>query len=372
MDIFQAFAQVAAHGIALLRACHSRSAYDIAGLGFSLTQARAWKRAAESYLGPADSPRVQRETLAAAERAGLSIERLTMINRHARRLNRRGQAWALRAELVAMTGSYEQVNAHGTARVEEILGPSPRAAGVRFGRAKHGMRSMTVTDSQRRITDLEKTLDAVSAADEQAGLQKRSETLLSALWQHLDSRAGLIEPTYRTVIAVGLNDCVDILSGRGDEVVLGLSDGTTMTGAEMLAALMAGQLGGEIYAGLFHPSRGPVNLYEARFASVKQRILATAENLVCPWPGCAVPADRCQVHHLHPHHLGGQTVPENLTVLCKYHNGANDDDPNAPPQRGRVHRGSVDGKVRYRSPSGRELNNTHTNSSLGALNLIGV
>lgn len=38
---------------------------------------------------------------------------------------------------------------------------------MRFGRAKHGIHTMSVTDSQRRIADLEKTLDA--------GIQKHTE-----------------------------------------------------------------------------------------------------------------------------------------------------------------------------------------------------
>lgn len=35
----------------------------------------------------------------------------------------------------------------------------------------------------------------------------------------------------------------------------------------------------------------------------------------------------------------------NLATLCHYHNGVNEDDPNAPPLRGRLAR--VDGKVRW-------------------------
>lgn len=38
---------------------------------------------------------------------------------------------------------------------------------MRFGRAKHGIHTMSVTDTQRRIADLEKTLDA--------GIQKHTE-----------------------------------------------------------------------------------------------------------------------------------------------------------------------------------------------------
>ena len=29
---------------------------------------------------------------------------------------------------------------------------------------------------------------------------------------------------------------------------------------------------------------------------------------------------------------------DNLTIACPYHNGVNDDDPHAPPVRGRLHR----------------------------------
>ena len=136
----------------------------------------------------------------------------------------------------------------------------------------------------------------------------------------------MLRPEYRSVIAIGLDDFAKVSAGSSDEVIVGLSDGTTMTGAELIEAALAGALGENIYAGLFHPTAGPVNLYQARFASLKQRILATAENLVCPWPDCGVPADRCQVHHIDAHKNGGQTNPSNLTMLCKYHNGANDDD----------------------------------------------
>ncbi|WP_191374199.1 HNH endonuclease signature motif containing protein, partial [Corynebacterium stationis] len=124
--------------------------------------------------------------------------------------------------------------------------------------------------------------------------------------------------------------------------------------------------------GLFHPTTGPVNLYEARFASEKLRTLAMAENLVCPWPDCNVPADRCQVHHIDAHKHGGHTKPSNLTMLCKYHNGVNDDDgprkKRKRPSRGRMRRHR--GKVRLHTPSGKLVGNTHEVSSMGAMDLI--
>src|SRR5699024_9496932 len=109
-------------------------------------------------------------------------------------------------------------------------------------------------------------------------------------------------------------------------------------------------------------------LYEIRFASDKLRTLAMAENLVCPWPDCNVPADRCQVHHIDAHKHGGHTKPSNLTMLCKYHNGVNDDgDPANPgPQKSKNNRG----KVSLQTPSGKLVCNTHLVSSMGAMNLI--
>ena len=64
---------------------------------------------------------------------------------------------------------------------------------------------------------------------------------------------GLIKPECRTVIAISLDDCAKVSCGKGDEVIVGLSDGTTMTGAEFINAAMEGTLGDKLYVGLFHP-----------------------------------------------------------------------------------------------------------------------
>ena len=114
----------------------------------------------------------------------------------------------------------------------------------------------------------------------QTGLARKLCWMLLNHVEGGEEGGGLLRPEYRSVIAIGLDDFAKISAGSGDEVIVGLSDGTTMTGAELVNAAIAGALGGNIYAGLFHPTAGPVNLYEARFASFKQRIMATAENLV--------------------------------------------------------------------------------------------
>src|SRR5699024_3061662 len=203
-------------------------------------------------------------------------------------------------------------------------GDKPKQRGVRLGRVVDGLRTISITDTQRRITDLEKTLDAAIKDDD----QPRSAALLEPFWDLVEGGGtGLIRPEYRTVIAIGLDDFAKVSCGLGEDVVVAVSDGTTMTGAEFINAAMAGSLGDKLYVWLFHPTAGPVNLYEARFASDKLRTLAMAENLMCPWPDCNVPADRCQVHHIDAHKHGGHTKPSHLTMLCKYHNVFNNDDP---------------------------------------------
>lgn len=363
-------------GVTILRDVYECSPYDLDSGVMKLSTARKYVKLADVLFGPADSPRVQRDAVALAEQRELSIEYLEIVDKHAKKLKTRGAAWKLRAELIAYEGTLDEVDEHGKQRVTEEGGDKQKQRGVRVGRAIDGLRTISITDTQRRITDLEKTLEAAITNDE----QPRSEALLEPFWDIVEGNGtGLIKPEYRTVIAIGLDDFAKVSCGRGDEVIVALSDGTTMTGAEFINAAMEGALGDKLYVGLFHPTAGPVNLYEARFASDKLRTLAMAENLVCPWPDCNVPADRCQVHHIDAHKNGGHTKPSNLTMLCKYHNGVNDDggprrkhgpgkSKPGKSSRGRMRRHR--GKVRLHTPGGKLLGNSHHLSSMGAMDLI--
>ncbi|APT95886.1 HNH endonuclease [Corynebacterium stationis] len=373
MDKYEEFMALTSQAIGILKDMSKRSPYDMASDGMARKTAKSFTQLSDVLFGPTDSPRLQRESVALAEERGLSLEYLEMVEKHAKKLQKRGAAWRLRAELIAFEGTFEEVEAYAKKRVMEEGGDKPKQRGVRLGRVVDGLRTISITDTQRRITDLEKTPDAAIKDDDQL----RSEALLEPFWDLVEGTGtGLIKPEYRTVIAIGLDDFAKVSCGKGEDVIVALSDGTTMTGAEFINAAMAGSLGDKLYVGLFHPTAGPVNLYEARFASEKLRTLAMAENLVCPWPDCTVPADRCQVHHIDAHKHGGHTKPSNLTMLCKYHNGVNDDGPRkkrkrpspGKPKRGRMRRHR--GKVRLHTPGGRLVENTHHVSSMGAMDLI--
>src|SRR5699024_92448 len=166
MDIFHAFVLLNSHGVGLLRAIAERPRYDVASSGIALSTAKQYAALADVLFGPAVSPRLQRESVALAEQRGLSVEHLLMVNKHAKKLKKRGAAWKLRAELIAHEGSYEEVNAYGLKRVKELGGEKPKEPGVRVSRSKDGLRTLTVTDTQRRITDFEKTLDATDTSDQ--------------------------------------------------------------------------------------------------------------------------------------------------------------------------------------------------------------
>src|SRR5699024_11912713 len=80
-----------------------------------------------------------------------------------------------------------------------------------------GLRTTSITDTQRRITDLEKTLDAAIKDNDQS----RSAALLEPFWDLVEGNGtGLIRPEYRTVIAIGLDeDRKSVVEGkRGGEM----------------------------------------------------------------------------------------------------------------------------------------------------------
>jgi hypothetical protein len=67
----------------------------------------------------------------------------------------------------------------------------------------------------------------------------------------------------------------------------------------------------------------------------------------CFWPGCWVPASRCETDHLHDHTRGGRTNPGNGAPACGRHNRWK--------QKGyRVWRDEA-GQIRTQRPDGTEI-----------------
>ena len=206
-------------------------------------------------------------------------------------------------------------------------------------------------------------------ADLEAALRRGIDTSKPAGPQMLERFVALLRDGYSVptasptpLILVPLEDHVRILAGEGDETILGLTDGTTITGAEYLQYLV----GDTLQVALFHPEEGAVNLYQGqRRANNKQRILAKATSPVCLVPDCRHAADHCEVHHIIAWKHGGETNMKNLAMLCPYHNRTNDDDAHIN-KRGRVR--FIGGMPVWVSPRGYAVPNPY--HQFGAMKLL--
>ena len=136
----------------------------MSGRGITVATAKIYVRLVDVFFGSTDSPKVQREPVALAEEHELNIEYLEIVNKHAKKLKTRSAAWKLHAELIAFTGTPEEVDAYCNKRVTDEGSDKPKQKGVPVGRAIGGLRTI----------ELEKTLDAAIANE----YQPRSEALL--------------------------------------------------------------------------------------------------------------------------------------------------------------------------------------------------
>ena len=323
--------------------------------GFSPRRVGEWRKVHDVYLGATKWTAKQREARARAP--GLSTDQLVLIEKKLHHIADPALRWQLRLELLAFRGTYEALRR----RAKEIVpAPPPKKprAKVTFTAPRMGMRTMSVTGTERDITDVETSL--------RTGLDPalpESEQMLDPLFDVLRSdTTGIPHAAPRPIVIVPLDAHLKILAGEGDDVLLGLSDGTTMTGAEYLTM----NHGEKLEVALFHPEEGPVNLYDgARFANDKQRDLLRVAQPVCSAPDCIRAADHCEFHHIVPWALGGYTNLANLAPLCRYHNRVNDDAPGRK-KRGRIvrHRG----RIYWRSPRGFLVSNPRGHR--GAMDLL--
>src|SRR5690625_4228554 len=87
-------------GITILRDVYDCSPYDLADGLMPLNTARKYTRLADVLFGLADSPKVQRDSVALAEQRQLSLKYLEMATKPAKNPTARGAGWNPRAELI--------------------------------------------------------------------------------------------------------------------------------------------------------------------------------------------------------------------------------------------------------------------------------
>ena len=314
--------------------------------GVSATRVREWERVFEVYYG-STSWTVKQHTAVERARVGqFSIDQLVYIENRIKHVEPQALRWKLRLALLDAPGDYASLTraAKQIVPVPETRSPRP---GVTFTGSRGGYRSMMVTTHERDIADIEfnvtRNVDPTRPVAPQL-----VEPFMSLI---RNGGTGVAHAVPRPLLLVPLPDYTRIVAGNGDEVVLGLSDGTTITGADYLQK----HHGAELEVALFHPEEGAVNLYRTqRLANQKQRDLARATLTTCPVPGCRHGADSCEIHHITAWKHGGETNMANLAMLCRYHNRVNDDDPYRN-WRGRV--AMMRGTPTWVSPRGRPAAN---------------
>ena len=376
-------ADAQSHGVELLTEAIGTPAEQ---LPLEREYARSVARAAEHFSGAAYS-RYKKRALEAAQRNGHGLDVLILIAERARALGIK-QRYVFTEALCNTTGDYAAISRRATQLRREMQGPRVPDDGGR--RIMHGTKTtIQFTGPSHRMSEVWESarLDPLAWLTENRTIQRSTLT---------------------TNVVVSLDDYMQILSGRGDEIELCATNGAVLTGAEYVARRLedavssrqlstpiaeasiadavvadstsaeAARVAGSTSAGpaemtltarsagaagvageaktagvmlkdgdcitLIAPEQGPVNLYRVkRLASSKQRRMLEAETTRCAWPGCERPASECQVHHLQEFAKGGETNPENMTLLCPYHNGVNG-------QRGRGRMARESGRVTWLPP----------------------
>lgn len=338
MTSLQAFLAAIHPGMDIVAGCAGLSEKALISAGAPDKTAQQLLALYDVYFGRTAFTRRQRDSVAAAQRLGHSLPTIEVIERYAIRAKTQRAAWQMREELCntkADTLAMEQV---AKKKLKALNSERKPEQGVKLYRRKDKPWTLAITGPSTLIADMHAAIDPASPLESLENLffpaAKDSTSVPSPTGER---------PRIHTNVIVQLPALAKILQGDGEEISLQMTNGAIMSGAEYVKRALDTCLD---YATLVHPHEGPVNLYRTkRFANRKQRLMAGAENPTCAWPGCNHPADKAQVHHLISWSRGGPTNMSNLATLCHYHNGVNEDEPNAPPLRGRLAR--VDGKVRW-------------------------
>ncbi|MGP5507553.1 HNH endonuclease signature motif containing protein, partial [Corynebacterium flavescens] len=274
------------------------------------------------YFGPTPYTSKQRSAVNSARSNGHTLSTLRQIESYARRVKARLAAWNLRVELCAT--SSEQVTAVARRRLREMRIPRKYTERAMLCQHPNGLATLTVTGNGLDMADALRTIDH----------KRPGESFIARMLGKADE-APAARTRVTTMAVLQLEDYGTILRRERDDVVVRTTSGAVITGTQLVERACAN----EGLVTIISRTQGPVDLYRFdRFASVKQRTMLAAEHPTCAWPGCTTPAERGQFHHLTPWSHGGETNVANLVTLCNYHNGINDDDPNAPPRRGRLTR----------------------------------
>lgn len=352
-------------GVELIREAHGTKPHQFPAI-FSRGDVDTLIALARVLMGPTTAPARQRAVVTAAEANEHAWTTLAMIHKHAKRVPKTHQ-WDVWEKLVAMAGTYADIDAAGTTMVKEFAEPAPpRVPTHSYSSGDDGMTRGTYCIPTDRFHVFHENFRSPIADDSGRNIRRREGDALVEFLDSLGNAPQATKPRRVLVIGATLAESVKVLTGEGGHLKFGCSDGTIMTGAQLLNALP--EL--DIFGGLFHPVKGPVSLNRLeRSANFTQRVLMAAESVTCVRPGCGQPVDRCQPHHITAWKNGGPTNSSNIAPLCRRCNGRNDDTPGVK-LHGRIER--IDGIPQFVGPwpGAKPQMNTHPRAMLGLMHKL--
>ncbi|MCZ9294795.1 HNH endonuclease signature motif containing protein [Corynebacterium meitnerae] len=320
--------------------------------GCSPARVRELVKVHKAYYGKTKFTRKQANAIKVARSTKKALDQLVYIEGRLAGIKDPKEKWDLRLALLSIPGNYDTLKRRSKDIVPEVDKPVPEPT-MRFGRSQDERRPVIIMALEEDAAAIEFAARQ-NLGDGPAGPQMYENVMkrIGLRPDEDDQPSGIAPAVPRPLILIPMDEHITIMKGDGDEVILGLTDGTTMTGAEFLQQ----NFGDVLEVAMFHPQEGPVNLYDTqRLANQKQRDLARATMPTCPVPDCRHAADNCEVHHIKAWSKGGLTNMDNLAMLCRYHNRTNDDDP-SKPHHGRVE--NIRGTPMWRSPRGYLIPNT--------------
>lgn len=377
-------ADAQSHGVELLTEAIGTPAEQ---LPLEREYARSVARAAEHFSGAAYS-RYKKRALEAAQRNGHGLDVLILIAERARTLGIK-QRYVFTEALCNTAGDYAAISRRATQLRREMQGPRVPDDGGR--RIMHGTKTtIQFTGPSHRMSEIWESarLDPLAWLTENRTIQRSTLTtnvvvslddyiqVLSGQGDEIELRATngavltgaeyvarrLEDAVFPSQLSMpiadtSIADAAGVAGSTSAEAARAAETALTASSAGVAGSTSAGSAGAEVAAHvagevlkdgdcitLIAPEQGPVNLYRVkRLASSKQRRMLEAETTRCAWPGCGRPASECQVHHLQEFAKGGETNPENMTLLCPYHNGVNG-------QRGRGRMVREHGRVTWLPP----------------------
>jgi len=214
-------------------------------LGAAPADAAELARLHHVYFGATKFTGKQRTARARALDQGHDVATLSLIESYTSKLKNQLDAWNLRLRLAGTDA--HNIPAVAAKRLKELKPKRVPKPGVRMTYRKQGPHSLTITGDALMITEMHGTLESINHTN-----------LLEACKQvFFTNNHGGTKPAVLTSVVVTLDKFDKIVSGDGDDIVLELTNGGRMTGAEFLNYKFA-EIG---YVTLIHPTIGPVWLH---------------------------------------------------------------------------------------------------------------